>query len=404
MNSGKKEYKDLLFKIKSSPLKTGLKEEIKNSSCTSKQKRKLLFKYFWYRIVRRKYTERAIRKNLSECFKEDSYYKESCISHPLVSVIVPNYNHAAFLRQRIESILNQSFQDFELILLDDCSTDDSKEILLSYCENPKVSHVVINEENTGNTFLQWEKGVQLSKGQFIWIAESDDYAAPELLSSLVPHLLRMSEASFVYVGSYWVDVKGFVLPEGLDLWPDTGEVHYYKGKTFARHNLLYFNGVYNASMVVFRKSMFQKIEKKFVGMRYAGDWLCWFEMAMQGMVIEVQRKQNYFRQHNNKVTSRSMKNYGGVFDSIYIGKVVTEKLCMSFYMREMLRGYIYNHIRGIARCEVDERMLLDKLEVVLGGVKRSYILFRVNKFLQKKLHIPFLSMPLYDKLNSKRFC
>lgn len=46
----------------------------------------------------------------------------------------------------------------------------------------------------------------------------------------------------------------------------------------------------------------------------------------------------------------------------------------------------------------------DKLEVVLGGVKRSYILFRVNKFLQKKLHIPFLSMPLHDKLNSKRFC
>ena len=57
---------------------------------------------------------------------------------PKVSVIVPNYNHARFLRQRIDSILAQSFQDFELILLDDCSTDESRTILEQYARDPRV--------------------------------------------------------------------------------------------------------------------------------------------------------------------------------------------------------------------------------------------------------------------------
>ncbi len=75
----------------------------------------------------------------------------------MVSVIVPNYNHASYLVARIESILNQTYQDFELILLDDCSTDDSREVLLKYKDNPKVTHLVFNEQNSGSPFIQWQK-------------------------------------------------------------------------------------------------------------------------------------------------------------------------------------------------------------------------------------------------------
>ena len=71
---------------------------------------------------------------------------------PLVSVIVPNYNYARYLEERIESILAQSFQDFELILLDDCSTDESRSILERYATHPKVSHYVPNEHNSGSPF------------------------------------------------------------------------------------------------------------------------------------------------------------------------------------------------------------------------------------------------------------
>ena len=88
---------------------------------------------------------------------------------PKVSVIVPNYNHEPYLRQRIDSILNQSYQDFELILLDDCSVDNSRDILMAYKNHPKVTQLVFNEQNSANTFKQWNKGIELAKGEYIWI-------------------------------------------------------------------------------------------------------------------------------------------------------------------------------------------------------------------------------------------
>ena len=108
--------------------------------------------------------------------------------NPKVSVIVPNYNHASYLKQRIDSILNQTFQDFEVIILDDCSTDNSLEVLSHYKNHNKVSHCVFNDTNSGSTFKQWDKGIQLAKGEWIWIAESDDWAEPEFLETINTHL------------------------------------------------------------------------------------------------------------------------------------------------------------------------------------------------------------------------
>src|ERR1700756_5018477 len=99
---------------------------------------------------------------------------------PTVSVIVPNYNHARFLPKRIDSILRQSFQDFELILLDDCSTDDSRSILSQHASDPRV-RIEFNQVNSGSPFKQWNRGVGLARGQYIWIAESDDYADERFL-------------------------------------------------------------------------------------------------------------------------------------------------------------------------------------------------------------------------------
>jgi len=91
---------------------------------------------------------------------------------PLLSIIVPNYNHAVFLPQRLDSIFNQTFQDFEVILLDDQSPDNSVEILQQYAQKyrDKVAHFITNDQNTGNPFVQWKKGIELARGEFIWIA------------------------------------------------------------------------------------------------------------------------------------------------------------------------------------------------------------------------------------------
>src|ERR1700738_1634065 len=103
---------------------------------------------------------------------------------PRVSVIVPNYNHARFLRRRMESVLRQTYRDFEVILLDDCSTDESRSILSEYAGDPRV-RLEFNEKNSGSPFKQWNKGVALASGEYGWIAESDDYADERLLERLV---------------------------------------------------------------------------------------------------------------------------------------------------------------------------------------------------------------------------
>src|ERR1700752_3159230 len=77
---------------------------------------------------------------------------------PKVSVIIPNYNHATFLIERIDSILCQTFQDFELIILDDCSNDNSRSIIEKYHGHEKISHIIYNPTNSGSPFMQWQKG------------------------------------------------------------------------------------------------------------------------------------------------------------------------------------------------------------------------------------------------------
>lgn len=108
-----------------------------------------------------------------------------------ISIIVPSYNHASYLEKRLESIFNQTYQNFEVILLDDASTDRSEEILNKYKVNSKVSHLIVNKENSGSPFKQWEKGVELAKGDYIWIAESDDFCEKQFLEILLKKWIKI---------------------------------------------------------------------------------------------------------------------------------------------------------------------------------------------------------------------
>ena len=82
---------------------------------------------------------------------------------PLVSIIIPNYNHADYLEERIRSIFNQTYTNYEIIILDDRSTDNSIEIINKFRDNSHISNIIINEENSGSPFKQWFKGISLAK-------------------------------------------------------------------------------------------------------------------------------------------------------------------------------------------------------------------------------------------------
>src|SRR4030042_2316707 len=129
---------------------------------------------------------------------------------PTVSVIVPNYNYAQFLDQRLQSILNQTYQDFEVLCLDDASTDNSREIISRYLSHGRF-RVYYNEHNSASAFGQWHRGIELAQGEYIWIAEADDYADREFLSSLVAVLEAHPAGGLAYCQSWRVNEGGEII-------------------------------------------------------------------------------------------------------------------------------------------------------------------------------------------------
>lgn len=219
---------------------------------------------------------------------------------PKVSVIVPNYNHAPYLRQRIDSIIGQTYQDFELILLDDCSTDNSREVLGSYRDNPHVSHIVFNETNGGTPFKQWDKGIELAQGEWIWIAESDDWAAPKFLETLMSAVDQHPECGLAYTWTNWVDSEGKLLWESFE----TGKMICYGSEQFIKQKLLQCNSIANVSECVFRKKLYHSSETyRYEKMRLCGDWFFYVLLAEQAPVLEVQQLLSNYRQHNTNVSS-----------------------------------------------------------------------------------------------------
>ena len=220
---------------------------------------------------------------------------------PLVSVIVPNYNHAPYLRQRLDSIFNQTFQDFEVIILDDCSTDNSKEIIEEYRNRPQVSHVVYNETNSGSPFKQWAKGFDLAQGEYIWIAESDDWAELNLLEKLYNAHQSNSKLCLAFSDSM------FMYPDRQEHYPAFSNDVEISGLRFIKEKLLFSNVIVNASAVLFRKNSIPK-NSEYQQYRTAGDYLFWVQICESGDVFYKNKCLNHFRKHSSNTTSLNLAN------------------------------------------------------------------------------------------------
>jgi glycosyltransferase involved in cell wall biosynthesis len=234
---------------------------------------------------------------------------------PLISIIIPNYNHEKYLAQRLESVFNQTYTDFEVILLDDCSTDNSRAILLEYAKNPKVSHCVFNEINSGNTFVQWNKGIALAKGEYIWVAETDDFCELNFLEELIKPLIEDKEIVLSYCQSNRVDENGVVTGTWLNHTEDLDAELFttdfcVDGNEFIERFLIYKNVIPNASAVLIRQEFLKKIgvisvENK---LKYCGDWLLYFKIVLNNKIAFVSQSLNNFRYHSQSVIATASRS------------------------------------------------------------------------------------------------
>jgi len=228
--------------------------------------------------------------------------------NPLVSVIVPNYNHEQYLRRRLDSVYGQTYRNIEVILLDDASNDDSRTILMEYCSmHPANTKIVFNEQNCGVVAEQWEKGMRLATGKYLWIAESDDYCDPNFLEELIPLLddqsvmLAFSETRFMRDGDQVWSIEEYLHDLDRFCWSEpfvmTGHMAAQNG--FARRNI-----IPNVSAVLFRNPMeiSEELSALWGGVRLVHDWLFYLHMMRGGCIAYTNKTVNFYEVHENSVS------------------------------------------------------------------------------------------------------
>jgi glycosyltransferase involved in cell wall biosynthesis len=227
---------------------------------------------------------------------------------PLVTIIVPNYNHAKYLPARMDSILNQTFQDFEVIILDDCSTDNSWTVIESYRNCEKVSTIVYNEVNSGSPFVQWNKGVNLARGSLIWIAETDDFCKPNFLEETVSKMKEFPTVGLAYTQSLEQDeISG---AESLVFRDSPGFTHSFQksyfdnGRREMREKFVLEHSIPYASGVLFRKTVFEWVSGTDKSMMLCGDWFLWIKMLLVSDVYFIAEPLNTYRLTNISIRSR----------------------------------------------------------------------------------------------------
>ncbi len=275
---------------------------------------------------------------------------------PFFSVIIPNYNHAPFLKERIDSILNQTFVDFEIILLDDNSTDNSKEILEEYRLISKISHLIVNEKNSGSPVAQWHKGIHLAKGDWIWIAESDDIADPHFLEECANSLHSHPKTGLVYCDSNILDVTRKQITTRFSDRKNTifktakwSHAYWQNGIHEINECLKYDCTLNNVSAAVFKKDLALQIIDGALTFRYYADWYCFLRLCLLSDIYYIPKALNTYRFHSQSLLNAetsiiiSTKEYFKILKLLYYNTMITNR-------KKLLTHFAFNYLAfGILR-------------------------------------------------------
>ena len=277
-----------------------------------------------------------------------------------------------YIRKRLDSILNQDYMNVEVLLLDDASVDGSRDTLIEFSRQHQWP-VHLNTENSGSPFRQWEKGVSMATGEFVWIAESDDYCEPTLLSTLIEILDSDKAITLAYCQSTYIDENNKEIGSAK-VWTDSldedrwANDYVSDGKREAVEWLSCRNTIPNASAVVFRRSAWPSIDD-IKDMRLCGDWIVWGRIARKGKVAFSVEPLNYFRVHAQTVRTTTKRKRQS--EEWYCA--VKENLESSDNI-PLNRTQIQRMIRSwLETVDFDARYLMKYTRMVLGKSKTGVI-------------------------------
>ena len=227
-----------------------------------------------------------------------------------ISVIIPNYNYEKFIEERIDSVLNQTYPIYELIILDDKSTDNSVEIIEEKIKNIKKIPVkfIQSKKNSGCPFIQWNKGINEASGDYFWIAEADDSADCHFLETTMK-AFNDKDVVLSYTESARIDENNKVIAtNSQDLYniynTDRWNSSYVNdGIDEIKNYLSITNTILNVSSVVWKNDNYNDILKEAQNYKVAGDWYIYYKVLERGKLAFSNKPYNYFRKHSKSVST-----------------------------------------------------------------------------------------------------
>jgi glycosyltransferase involved in cell wall biosynthesis len=216
---------------------------------------------------------------------------------PLVTFVVPCYKLAHLLPECVNSILAQTYGNFEILIMDNCSPDNTPEIARSFCD-PRVKHIR-NETNIGH-LRNFNKGVSMARGKYVWLLSADDSLRdPQALERFVAVMERNPRVGYVFCRAFAVQGS---TDAGVAPWTDCGsQDQVWDGPTFLKR-LVGYNCIVMSALMV-RKECYEKVSLFALDLPHATDWYLWCMFALHYDVAYVAEPMATFRMHEESLTS-----------------------------------------------------------------------------------------------------
>lgn len=258
-----------------------------------------------------------------------------------VTVYITNYNYGQFLAQAIDSVLNQTYQDIEVLIFDDGSTDGSQSILDKYRQNPAISIVQKHNEGLNSTIIQ---AFGMANGDYVMRLDADDWLDSTIVERLVVEIEKDPDVALVFPDYYEVDECGVTL-------------HQIKRHDFARGVTLLDQPAHGACTLV-RKNHYQAVGGHSSAYTCQDGVDLWLALTRRYKVANVNEPLFYYRKHAASLSSNQLNILKTRFD------IYKDHACQrGFVSRETLavipvRGRKVNG-REFALLEVAGRPLID---------------------------------------------
>ena len=230
-------------------------------------------------------------------------------NQPLVSIIIPMYNAEKYIAETIESVVNQTYKNWELIVVDDCSTDSGRDIVREYIKKDKRIKLIESETNFGGPARPRNIGIDNAKGEYIAFLDADDVWLSEKLQIQIEILMYNREYDIIDANAYTID-KNSKKIDSLKIKKIYNILKYFMDDI----NILILSNYININTTLIRNKNIIKFEedKNLIAIE---DWFFWINNLMNGKKIYIYNKYLiHYRILDNSISNRSTdKQYRKIY-------------------------------------------------------------------------------------------